>query len=254
MDWTDILDREIREKDDIKNIKILSMESMSRHTSFHIGGPARRMAFPANTRELSELVKLGYEIQARPVVIGNGTNLLCPDGILNRLVINTSNMRRIEIKNIENIENPGARDGEAKHGPENDGEEKNKENNGGLIISADAGVSLRRLAEFACKKSQTGLEFAHGIPGSLGGAVCMNAGAYDGEMARVLYQAEIFFPDENKIKILELKDLKLSYRHSVLTEQPDAVVLSADVKLQAGDENKIRKIPAAGYAQRGKRV
>ncbi len=69
----------------------------------------------------------------------------------------------------------------------------------------------------------------------------MNAGAYDGEMARVLYQAEIFFPDENKIKILELKDLKLSYRHSVLTEQPDAVVLSADVKLQAGDENKIRE-------------
>ena len=224
MDWTDILDREIREKDDIKNIKILSMESMSRHTSFHIGGPARRMAFPANTRELSELVKLGYEIQARPVVIGNGTNLLCPDGILNRLVINTSNMRRIEIKNIENIENSGA-----------------CENDGGLIISADAGVSLRRLAEFACKKSQTGLEFAHGIPGSLGGAVCMNAGAYDGEMARVLYQAEIFFPDENKIKILELKDLKLSYRHSVLTEQPDAVVLSADVKLQAGDESKIRE-------------
>ncbi len=231
MDWAKELDLEIREK--LPDVKILPMERMSRHTSFHIGGPAKRMAFPSDRAELIALVKLGCQYHARPLIIGNGTNLLCPDEGLDRLVIDTSeNMKRIEIKsgetgnNNKNINNSVSDDWD-------------------MIITADAGVLLRRLAEFACRHGRTGLEFAHGIPGTVGGAVCMNAGAYGGEMAQVLYQAEILFPDDDinnniNIKILDVKDLNLGYRHSILNEQPDAVILSASVKLKTGDESEIR--------------
>ena len=106
-------------------------------------------------------------------------------------------------------------------------------------ILAGAGAPLARLADFACKNSLTGLEFAHGIPGTVGGAVCMNAGAYDGEMKQVLESVTALFPEEG-VRTLSLKELDLSYRHSLFTDRPDGVVLSAVFRLTAGDPETIR--------------
>ena len=182
---------------------------MSRHTSFRIGGPARRMAYPGDRKTLVQLLTLARDAGARPLVIGRGTNLLVSDDGLDRLVIETSS---------------------AMNGLELAGE--------GVIV-ADAGVSLTRLAEFACRNGLTGLEFAHGIPGSLGGAVCMNAGAYGGEMKQVLRSVTAFVPEKG-VRRLEAEELKLGYRHSLFTEHPDAVVLGAEILLTPGQETEIR--------------
>ena len=138
MDWVTELDRWAA--DYLPDVKITAEEPMARHTSFRTGGPARRMAFPENGEQLVLLTSFARECGARPIVIGNGTNLLAPDNGLDRLVIAASGLRRVET------------------GPEPD------------TVLAEAGVTLAQAAEFACKRSLTGLEFAHGIPGTVGGA------------------------------------------------------------------------------------
>lgn len=208
MDWVTEFDRRVSECP--RTIKIVSEEPMSRHTSFHIGGPAKRMAFPGDTGELAFLLRLGEECGARPLVAGNGTNLLAPDEGLDRLVIETSGVNLLE-----------------------KGSEPND-------ITAACGVPLARLADFACKLGLSGLEFAHGIPGTVGGAVCMNAGAYGGEMKQALIGASVLFPGE-KPQFLGVDALHLRYRHSLLTEHPGSVVLAANFRLTPGDPEEIRK-------------
>ena len=207
MDWTKQFDKLVEEQ--LPDLKVVHDEPMRNHTSFRIGGPAARMAFPENQEQMVRLLGFAKESGANPLVIGNGTNLLIPDEGLDRLVIDTSSMNRIEV-----------------------GEENR--------ITADAGVSLARLADFACKRSLSGLEFAHGIPGTLGGAVCMNAGAYDGEMKQVIESVTLLFPEEG-IRTIACEDMDFSYRHSLLNSRPDAVVLSATVKLEQGDPVQIRE-------------
>ena len=193
----------------LPDVRIVREEPMSRHTSFRIGGPARRMAFPERGEQLVLLLDHACRCGARPLVIGNGTNLLAPDGGLDRLVINTTGLNRVEA------------------GPE------------AHTILAEAGASLTKTAEFACRRGLTGLEFAHGIPGSVGGAVCMNAGAYGGEMKQVLRGANVLFPEEG-VRFLPVEELRLDYRRSIVTDRPDAVVLSAEFALSPGDPETIR--------------
>ena len=206
MDWTAQLDKWTAAY--LLDLDILHDEPMSRHTSFRIGGPAKRMACPASGEQLVLLMGFAQERGIRTLVIGNGTNLLAPDEGLDALVIDTS---------------------AAMHAMEARGDGR---------ISAAAGVSLARLADFACRQGLTGLEFAHGIPGTLGGAVCMNAGAYGGEMRQVLESVTALFPDG--VRTLRLEELDLGYRHSLFTDHPEAVVLSAVVHLQPGDPETIR--------------
>lgn len=183
---------------------------MSRHTSFRIGGPARRMAFPSSGEQLVLLMSFARQCGARPLVIGNGTNLLVPDEGLDRLVIDTSrSMNRLELF-------------------------------GGLTIRAESGVTLARLADFAQKNALTGLEFAHGIPGTVGGGVCMNAGAYDGEMKQVVASASILDP-ERGVRTLLCDALDFRYRHSALSDHPDWIVLHGEFRLQKGDPTAIRE-------------
>ena len=182
---------------------------LAKHTSFRIGGPARRMAFP---RDGSQMVLLMEEAQvcgAAPLVIGNGTNLLFPDEGVDRLVVNTRDMSDVTL------------DAEGR-------------------VAAEAGASLSRVAVFAQQHGLAGLEFAHGIPGSVGGAVCMNAGAYGGEMRQVVHSAVVLFPEEG-IRTLAGEELAFSYRHSLLTDRPDAVVLRAVLTLEAGEPAAIRE-------------
>lgn len=206
MAWETELDRRIAEE--LPALSWASNEPMARHTSFHIGGPARRMAFPDHAEEAAALARLAEQCGARPLVIGNGTNLLAPDEGLDRLVINTSRgMLRMT---------------------EEDG-----------TVTAESGVSLARLAEFARRHGLAGLEFAHGIPGSLGGAVCMNAGAYGGEMKNLLAGASVWDPAAGTIRELDAAALALSYRHSVISEHPEYVVLRAVLRLTPDDPEAI---------------
>ena len=208
MDWYTQLDKQIA--DYLPDLRVECDEPMSRHTSFRIGGPARRMAFPERGEQLVLLMGFAEDCGARPLVIGNGTNLLAPDRGLDRLVVNTSAMSRVEL------------------GPEP------------YTIQAEAGVSLARLADFACKQGLTGLEFAHGIPGTLGGAVCMNAGAYDGEMKQVVRSVTLLLPEEG-VRTLSEEEMDFGYRHSLLSDRPDAVVLSAVLRLAEGNEEETRE-------------
>ena len=183
---------------------------LRRYTSFRIGGAARRMAFPRSGEELVLLVSRALELGARPFVLGNGTNVLFPDEGVERLVVNTREMNRV------------CR-----------GENENE-------IIAECGASMANMAVFAQKEGLSGLEFAHGIPGSLGGAVCMNAGAYGGEMAQVVKEVTVLFPEDG-VKTLSGEEMAFSYRHSLLTEHPDTVVLRATLRLQAGIPGEIRE-------------
>ena len=204
--WYELLDEQLR--DYLPDLPMMAEEPLAKHTSFRIGGPARRMAFPRNSEQLVLLLNFAVQCGARPYVMGNGTNLLFPDGQVDRLIINTRDMDEIELA-------------------------------GEGHIRAGAGASLARVANFACQQSLSGLEFAHGIPGSTGGAVCMNAGAYGGEMAQVIEGVSVLFPDDG-VKYIPCRAMDFGYRRSLLTDHPDAVVLHAVFALQKGEPAVIR--------------
>ena len=208
MSWKTMLDK--LAADYLPDLKLVCDEPMSRHTSFRIGGPAARMAFPVNAEQTVLLQALAEECGVKPLVIGNGTNLLVSDAGLDNLVIDTSGMNDIRLEED------------------------------GVTLTADAGVSLARLADFACKQGLTGLEFAHGIPGTLGGAVCMNAGAYGGEMKQVIDAVVLLDPGEG-IRVLSCEEMEFGYRHSLLDDHPEYIVLSASVKLEPGNPDAIRE-------------
>ena len=133
MDWVTQFDKQMAAY--LPDVKVLAEEPMAKHTSFRIGGPAKRMAFPERGEQMVLLLEFAREAGADPLIIGNGTNLLAPDGELDRLVICTP-----------------AGYGRAEAGPEPG------------TVTAEAGASLARAADLACKLGLTGLEFAHGIP------------------------------------------------------------------------------------------
>lgn len=208
MDWVTRLDKQL--EDYLPDLKVLREEPMAKHTSFRVGGPAKRMAFPERGEQLVLLLSMARECGARPLVIGKGTNLLAPDEGLNRLVIETGRLGGLTLG-----EEPGS-------------------------LKAEAGVSLARLADFACRQGLAGLEFAHGIPGSVGGGVCMNAGAYGGELKQVVAGVSALFPEEG-VKFLTGAELAFGYRRSFLTDYPEAAVLYAVFHLSPGEPEAIRE-------------
>ena len=191
----------------LPELSVLREEPMSAHTTFRIGGNARRMAKVSTCEELSALLTLAHEQGYPYLLLGNGSNLLVSDAGTDALVIHTGALQQIERLSDD-------------------------------TLYAQAGVSLAKLAVFAMKHSLTGLEFAHGIPGSLGGAVCMNAGAYGGEMKQVVREVTAWLPGKGMCT-MKLEELALSYRHSYFSDH-EGVVLGAKLQLSAGDENTIR--------------
>lgn len=203
--WAAALDQKVA--DYLPDLKYIHDEPMARHTSFRIGGPAARMAFPTSCEQIVLLMGFAEECGVTPFLLGNGTNLLVADEGLDTLVVQM---------------------GEGLHHIALDGE----------CIVADAGVSLARLGVFAWQHGLTGLEFAHGIPGSLGGGVVMNAGAYGGELKDVVTEVTALFPDG--VRTLRREELAFGYRRSCFTEQPEVVVLRARLALRRGSEEKIK--------------
>lgn len=181
---------------------------MCRHTSFQIGGPVAVMVFPENVEQMQEIFKIAAQFHISPMILGAGSNILAPDHGLDTVVIET----RTNMNQAQRLE---------------DG-----------TITAQCGMTMARLATIAMEHGYTGLEFAHGIPGTVGGGVYMNAGAYGGEMQQVVTNVTAM---DRKGHVLELpaEELGLSYRHSRFMEE-DLVILSATVRLQKGEREEIR--------------
>ncbi len=187
-------------------IHFLENELLSKHTSFKIGGKAKFFIVPSNETELIKTIELCKNNDIRYYILGKGSNILFSDDGFNGAIIHVSNaFSKIEINGDE--------------------------------ITAYAGTNLSELCKKAKDNNLSGLEFAYGIPGNVGGAVYMNAGAYDGEIKDVLTQ--VTFIDENlQIKTLQLNDLDLGYRTSIF-ERKDWCIIKAKFKLSTAIKEEI---------------
>ena len=202
-------------------IELRENEPLAAHTSFRIGGPARWMAFPKTVEEVRTLLRLAREADIPVRLLGAGTNVLAPDEGVDALVLCLKDaLRGVRL-------------------PE------------GNCIEAMAGETLASVAVFARKNGLTGLEFAHGIPGTLGGGVYMNAGAYGGELRQVVRQVTFLHAD-GRLETFENGDCAFGYRTSVFENMP-GVIVSARLALQPGEaatiEAKMRELmelPSAG--------
>ena len=183
-------------------------EPMAKHTSFRIGGGAEVMAFPKSTEELSMLLKKCSELQIKPGVLGAGTNVLAPDEGISGLVICLKDC----LEGMEQLDE--------------------------THIRVAAGVTMTRAAVFAANLGLSGLEFAHGIPGTVGGGVYMNAGAYGGEICQVCHTVDVMRPDGD-ISVYTAQEMNFSYRHSRL-EDEEGIVVSATFELTPALREDIR--------------
>lgn len=206
---TKMTDLQQRIRDLFPDFQFRTDEPLSKHTSFRIGGPAELMAFPKSCAELSALLKMSALLDVSPVILGAGTNVLAPDDGVSGLVICLKDCL--------------------------DGMECVAEN----TIRVMGGVTMTRAAVYACNLGLSGLEFAHGIPGTVGGGVYMNAGAYGGEICQVCTAVEVM--DRNgECHRLSNEQMHFSYRHSVLEEE-FAIVVSADFELEPKTPEVIRE-------------
>ena len=183
-------------------------EPMAKHTSFRIGGGAEVMAFPKSPEELAQVLKVSALLDVKPAILGAGTNVLAPDAGLPGLTI----CLKDALDGMEQLDETS--------------------------IRVMAGVTMTRAAVFAANLGLSGLEFAHGIPGTIGGGVYMNAGAYGGEICQVCTRVEVMDMEGN-IRILSGAEMEFSYRHSRLEEEP-GIVVSADFRLTKAEPEDIK--------------
>lgn len=199
---------------DEENIKV--DEPMKKHISFKVGGPADFLLKPKTEEELRGIIKFVKNENIPYIVIGNGSNLLVKDGGIRGIVVELSdNFNSFEIK--------------------------------GNIIKAQCGALLSILGRNALKNSLTGIEFAAGIPGTLGGALAMNAGAYGGEMKNVVKSVRLMDTDGNIVE-LSNDEMEFAYRKSILSRK-EYIVLSAILELELGNYDEIKET-MTDYANR----
>jgi UDP-N-acetylmuramate dehydrogenase len=187
--------------------KVLENEPLSKHTTIKIGGPADILIEPSSSENLAKALKMIKNHGANWRAIGRGSNLLVADKGIEGVVIKLGNgMDDIEL------------DGET--------------------LSVGGGYSIIKLATMISKKGLSGLEFASGIPGSIGGAVYMNAGAHGSDMSKILVKALVLFED-GSIEWLTNEELEFSYRTSILQEKKPGICIGAVLKLQKGEKEDI---------------
>lgn len=185
--------------------RVLENEPLSRHTTFRVGGPADVLFLPESAEELQRAMELAREAGEDCLVIGNGSNLLVRDGGVRGLVIKLAGpMSGVSVE--------------------------------GTAIRAQAGASLSQVSRAALQASLTGLEFASGIPGSLGGALAMNAGAYGGELSQVVREAMVLM--DGRVQTLSREELAMGYRTTRVLRE-GGIVLSAVLDLKEGDAPQI---------------
>lgn len=191
------------------SLELRVQEPMRAHTTFRIGGPVKLMALPKCAEEAVAAVRLAAEVGVKPIFMGNGSDLLVSDAGVDGFII----------KAVDGLNDLSAQ---------------------GTVISAGSGVLLARLAHFAMERGLSGLEFAHGIPGSLGGAVTMNAGAYDGDMSTVV-RAVDYLDGQGNRRTLTGPDLGFAYRHSAFSNGK-RLILGAQLELKPGDVSSIQAL------------
>lgn len=189
-----------------EQVEILVAEPMKNHTTFRIGGPADALALPKTPEEVAEVVRFCHEHAQPYYVLGNGSNLLVSDEGYRGLVLQL-------YRNFNDIQVNGE------------------------TITVQAGAMLAAVARTAYQTGLTGLEFASGIPGTIGGAVVMNAGAYGGEMKNVLKEVTVL-TKEGEVLVIPAKALELGYRTSVIPKN-GWIVLGAVLQLKKGDQEQI---------------
>ncbi len=192
--------------------RLREQEPMSLHTTFRIGGPAELFAEPESEEALIQLVHYCRETGQPWMVIGNGSNLLVSDEGCPGMIISTRHLDRLQIQ---------------------------AEREGKTEVEAGCGILLSTMAARLADHSLSGFEFAGGIPGTLGGAVTMNAGAYGGEIKDCILSARVM-DEQGCLRELAREELKLSYRHSVVQEQ-NMTVLSARFAFIQGEREQIRE-------------
>lgn len=185
---------------------IIEDEMMNKHTTFKVGGPADLYVIPRSEEELVYAIEVCKSENVPYYVIGNGSNLLVTDKGFRGVIIEV--YRQMSDITVE-----------------------------GNFITAYAGALLSKIANTALEHGLTGLEFAHGIPGALGGAVTMNAGAYDGEMKQVLESATVI-DDKGQVRTLSSDELELEYRKSIISRL-GYTVIKATMRLEDGDKEAI---------------
>lgn len=178
-------------KEDLDGIEILFNEPLKQYTYTKVGGAAEYLAFPRNQYELKRIVTFANAHEIPWMVLGNSSNIIVRDGGIDGFVIMFDHFRDIKVN--------------------------------GYVIEAEAGAKLIDVTHVARYHSLTGFEFACGIPGSIGGAVYMNAGAYGGEIAHILQSCKVLTP-EGEIKTLTAEELAFGYRHSKIQETGDVVI------------------------------
>ncbi len=193
---------DIYSKDEVK-INAL----MKEHINFEVGGPADILLIPSKVEQIIESIKICKENNIPYFVIGNGSNLLVKDGGIRGVVIKLTGLTNLEVNETE--------------------------------IKADCGVMLKELSDKALENSLTGLEFACGIPGSVGGAVFMNAGAYNGEIKNVIKEAQVI-TSYGEIVTLSKDELELGYRTSKVMRD-NSIVINATFKLEKGNKEEIKE-------------
>lgn len=192
-------------KTELDGVDVRLNEALSNYTYTRVGGPADLLAFPRSRYELQRLLAFAKKHALDWTVLGNASNLIVRDGGIRGMVIMLEKMSTITVS--------------------------------GYVIEAEAGANLIETTKVASRHSLTGFEFACGIPGSIGGAVFMNAGAYGGEIAHVLTSAQLLTED-GEIITIDNRDLRFGYRHSSVQES-NAIVLSAKFALKPGDYTQI---------------
>ena len=188
-----------------ENISFIKDEPMNKHTSFKIGGNAQVFVIPNDYDQLRQSLAFAKETKTPVFILGNGSNILVSDNGINGAVISTEKLSAIITEDRK--------------------------------ITAFAGAKLSALCIAAKDNSLTGLEFAYGIPGTVGGAVYMNAGAYGGEMKDVI-QSVTYLSGNGELITANADELDLSYRHSRFCDKDD-VIISAEFSLERGDKTQI---------------
>ena len=190
----------------LEGIDIRFQEPLKHYTFTKVGGNAEFLAFPRNQYELKRIVQFANQEQIPWMVLGNASNIIVRDGGIPGFVIMFDRLRDISVD--------------------------------GYVIEAEAGAKLIDTTHVALHHSLKGFEFASGIPGSVGGAVFMNAGAYGGEIAHILVSAQVLTKDGD-IRTIDARDMRFGYRRSVLQETGE-VVISAKFNLKPGDYEQIK--------------
>lgn len=187
--------------------KLAEFEPLAKHTTLRVGGPARVFVQPSDKEAFVKIIGLVRELKLAFKVLGKGSNLLASDDLFEGVVIQTD-------KSLNDI------------------------NVDGTLITVGAGVSDIKLARDVAKLGLSGLEFLSGIPGTIGGAIFMNAGAYLKEISDVLVKVQIV-NEKNELVWLEKDDLGLSYRKSIFQKNPNWLIVEAVLKLEYGDKDEI---------------